>query len=38
MAEPVVLPLRASVAFEAGTRETILDRWYADATRRQCAL
>lgn len=31
MDEPMVLPLRASVSFQAGTRETILDRWYADA-------
>lgn len=27
MAEPAVLPLRAAVGFEAGTRESILARW-----------
>ncbi|MDZ7749275.1 MAG: NAD(P)-binding domain-containing protein [Halofilum sp. (in: g-proteobacteria)] len=33
MAEPNVLPLRASVDFAAGTRESILEQWYADAER-----
>ena len=27
MAEPNVLPLRSPLAFEAGTREKILDEW-----------
>ncbi len=27
MAEPNVLPLRSPLSFEAGTRETVLDRW-----------
>ncbi len=27
MAEPNVLPLRSPLTFEAGTRETVLDRW-----------
>jgi thioredoxin reductase len=27
MAEPPVLPLRSDLAFEAGTRETVLQRW-----------
>jgi len=29
MAEPPVLPLRADLPFEAGTRETVLERWQA---------
>ncbi|MGQ0428863.1 MAG: cyclic nucleotide-binding domain-containing protein [Gammaproteobacteria bacterium] len=29
MAEPPVLPLRADLPFEAGTRETVLERWRA---------
>ncbi|MGQ0384740.1 MAG: cyclic nucleotide-binding domain-containing protein [Gammaproteobacteria bacterium] len=29
MAEPPVLPLRADLPFEAGTRETVLERWHA---------
>jgi CRP-like cAMP-binding protein/Fe-S-cluster-containing hydrogenase component 2/thioredoxin reductase len=29
MAEPPVLPLRADLPFEAGTRETVLTRWQA---------
>ena len=29
MAEPNVLPLRSPLSFEAGTRETVLDRWNA---------
>lgn len=33
MAEPNVLPLRAPVSFEAGTRERILEQWQADADR-----
>ena len=33
MAEPMVLPLRAPVDFEAGTRESILEQWYSDAER-----
>lgn len=33
MAEPNVLPLRASAAFEAGTRERILDVWDGDVSR-----
>jgi len=33
MAEPMVLPLRAPVHFEAGTREGILEQWYTDVER-----
>lgn len=33
MAEPVVLPLRSSVAFEAGARERVLSVWNEAATR-----
>ncbi len=33
MAEPNVLPLRASTGFEAGTREKILDVWNQDTAR-----
>jgi CRP-like cAMP-binding protein/thioredoxin reductase len=38
MAEPNVLPLRASTAFEAGTRERILEVWNADAGRHKVNL
>ncbi|MGH8596542.1 MAG: NAD(P)-binding domain-containing protein, partial [Gammaproteobacteria bacterium] len=31
MAEPAVLPLRAALGFEAGTRERILKRWHEGA-------
>lgn len=33
MDEPMVLPLRAPVSFSAGTRESILEQWRADAER-----
>ncbi|OUU73934.1 MAG: cyclic nucleotide-binding protein [Methylococcaceae bacterium TMED69] len=32
MAEPAVLPIRSKIAFEAGTRETILDTWTENIT------
>lgn len=35
MAEPNVLPLRASAAFEAGTRERILEVWDTDVAQRK---
>ncbi|MGZ5621624.1 MAG: NAD(P)-binding domain-containing protein [Methylobacter sp.] len=33
MAEPVRLPLRSSLAFEAGSRESILEAWSGEAAR-----
>lgn len=33
MAEPVRLPLRSSLAFEAGSRESILEAWSSEAAR-----
>jgi len=33
MAEPVKLPLRSSLAFEAGSRESILEAWSREAAR-----
>ncbi|MGH8583848.1 MAG: cyclic nucleotide-binding domain-containing protein [Gammaproteobacteria bacterium] len=33
MAEPVVLPLRSTIAFEAGARERVLGVWYEAAAR-----
>ena len=33
MAEPAVLPIRSKIAFEAGTRETILDTWNENITK-----
>ncbi len=33
MSEPVKLPLRSSLAFEAGSRESILDAWTSEAVR-----
>lgn len=33
MAEPVVLPLRSPVSFEAGKRETILDAWNRESAK-----
>ncbi len=35
MAEPSVLPLRASAGFDAGSRESILDAWNQDVARRK---
>jgi Fe-S-cluster-containing hydrogenase component 2/CRP-like cAMP-binding protein/thioredoxin reductase len=38
MAEPNVLPLRSSLEFEAGVRETILERWRAGLQRHRVNL